>query len=208
MKYTAKDINKVKGSTIVFFFITCIVLVVALLFVFHILSFDIINNLAGREAFKAGSEPVFLLIGGLVFGIGALVFFPELFGKNRMKKKIDAVGEDKILDQINNHLILAPKKSSGKGIACFITEEYVVSPCWDIVNTKDVIWTYVHNQNNTPYYTMMLKNGKEFRPGVIAYKNADKECDEAVRKVNPNLLAGYSKENAAAYKAMVKVHKG
>ena len=55
MKYTAKDINKVKGSTIVFFFITCIVLVVALLFVFHILSFDIINNLAGREAFKAGS---------------------------------------------------------------------------------------------------------------------------------------------------------
>ena len=45
------------------------------------------------------------------------------------------------------------------------------------------------------------------REGILAYKEADKPCDEAIKKVNPNLLVGYSKENAAAYKAIVKAHK-
>lgn len=206
MKYGIGDILKVKVGNIILFFIGCVCLIVGLMFMTHILSLDIVNNILGAERFKEGSEAVFLLIGGLIFLIAALIFFSDLAGYSKMKKKIDAIGADKVLDQINNHLLYLGKNSSKKP-ACFFTEEYVVSISNDIIPTKDVVWTYVHYQNNAPFYTLKLIEGREFRPGVTAYNDGNKPCDEAIRKVNNNLLIGYSKENAAAYKAIVKAHK-
>ena len=206
MKYGIKDIAKYKVGNMIWFVIGCICLIIGLLFMTHILSLDIVNNIVGREAFKEGSEAIFLLIGGLIFLIFALVFFSDQAGYSKMKKKIDAIGADKVLDQINNHLLYVGQNSSKKP-ACFFTQEYIVSVSNDIIPIRDVVWTYVHYQNNTPYYTLKLIEGREFRPGVSAYKDGNKPCDEAIRKVNPNLLVGYSKENAAAYKAIVKAHK-
>lgn len=207
MKYGISDLTKVKVGNIIWFVIGCICLIVGLMFMTKTLSLDVVNDLVGREAFKEGSEPVFLLIGGLVFLIFALIFFSDLAGYKKMKKKLDDLGTDKVLDQINNHLLYAAPKYNSKKPACFFTEEYVVSIANDIVPIRDVVWTYVHYQNNTPFYTLKMIEGREFRPGILAYKEADKPCDEAIKKVNPNLLVGYSKENAAAYKAIVKAHK-
>ncbi len=207
MKYNINDLNKVKIGNIIWFFIGCICLAIGVMIMTHMLSLDTVNDIIGSEAFKEGSEPVFLLIGGLVFLIFALVFFSDLAGYSKMKKKLDNIGADKVMDQINNHLLYVAKKYNSNKPACFFTDEYIISIANDIIQTRNVVWSYVHYQNNTPYYTLKLSEGREFRPGVLAYKEAEKPCDEAIRKVNPNLLIGFSKENAAAYKAIVKAHK-
>ncbi|MCR4792675.1 MAG: hypothetical protein K5871_07985 [Lachnospiraceae bacterium] len=207
MKYGFNDLVKFRSGNLIGFLIGCVCLLIGVFFMTHVLSLDIVNDLVGRQAFHEGSEPVFLLIGGLIFLIFALIFFSDLAGYSKMKKKLDEIGADKVLDQINNHLLYAAKKSGSRKPVCFFTEEYIVSVANDIIPINDVVWTYVHYQNNSPFYTLKLAEGREFRPGVMAYNDCHVPCDEAIRKVNPNLLVGYSKENAAAYKAIVKAHK-
>jgi len=193
MKYSLKDINRFKISSVITFLIGIVALIAGALF-----ALGIIENANGLA---------FLVLGGCIFLIAAIMFFSDLYGYNKMKKKIASFDEKEILDQLNSHLLHAHTNSKSGRISCFFTEKYVISVGSDIIPVDDIDWTYVQIQNSTPYYVIRLLNNREFRPGVLAYKDAVKPCDSALLKANPKILVGATKENSDKHKERVKEYR-
>ena len=181
-----------------------ITLIVVVLIEYAFLAGKMDSFLNGKRA--AMTTPV-IIIGAIVVLMSILLNVSTLISASKYNKLLAKYSEASLLEELNNHMIQAHKNANGKKV--YITEKYLISPDNCILETSQIAWQYTHVQNNVPHFTLKTLDGKEYRPGISTMGGTtDKSCVEALKKVNPSILIGFSDENKKLYKKMVKEHKG
>ena len=111
------------------------------------------------------------------------------------KKKISQLGEDVLLEQVNNNCLLSKVKDD---TAFFITDRYTFLAGSFLIETSDVAWFYVLPEGAANLICVADKKG-QFHSGKTAILSLKAELEPKVHEVLPHALIGYSKETEKQY---------
>ena len=111
------------------------------------------------------------------------------------KKKISQIGEDVLLEQVNNNCFLSKVKDD---TAFFITDRYTFLAGSFLIETSDVAWFYVLPEGAANLICVADKKG-QFHSGKTAILSLKAELEPKVHEVLPHALIGYSKETEKQY---------
>lgn len=153
--------------------------------------------------------PILTIIGLL------LLLCVTLPANKRVNKRIEELEANGELERAYAEFTSPNAKHLIKG-KLILTEHYIFGKNSGLILTYDEVkWAYKHRYTRSVLFIPIVVTDslylatKTFKPGPIAGKGRDKKDDikTAIIEIynhNRNCLIGYTKENAAAYKAMTK----
>lgn len=135
--------------------------------------------------------------------IALLYMISSLHGNSKYAKDIERIGQEELLDQMNNHCVYKAGKESHP--TAFVTEKYLIKSQINITEIAKISWIYRVSTNNRVTARVKLIDNKDDHLGVSAYDNSYKPMVEALKSVNPNIIEGYA--NRAEHMKRVAEYK-
>ena len=208
---TGKDItiemvkknNYVKGAIVCFCIFVALALVDAGVFIY----------LGANNALSGSNSEAMGLI-GMLSGFVAVVWIMflifggiGLYGRVKINKFLNENGEENVMSEINNNTIyvLAHKKK----VISIITDKHIIEIARGVFKSTDIDYAYGYRYRNSTSIRAFDINNKAFGFANGINLNADEKFEvfEALKRINPNILLGYSADNYKEHKARVKAHK-
>lgn len=123
-------------------------------------------------------------------------------GKRRVRRFVEQYGEDKMLSELQNPLYVFGRKKP----YTIITKNYIFEVERGFIKTDSIDYCYGYSyKGNTSIHSYSLTNHKEYFCSGIGLRSDDiKQVFAALQSVNPDILLGYTSENAAEHRRRVK----
>lgn len=162
----------------------------------------------------ANENPIFIIPLGLLAGLGmvfwicGLVFiFSGLKGKKVYNNYIQTYGEDNLMSEIyNDTLFILSRKNKPITI---ITSKHIFEVGRNIFETPRIDFAYGHRYKNATNIHAYTIDGdiNVFANGIALKSNEQTQLFQALQRVNPYIILGYTSENLKEHNKRVKEYK-
>lgn len=154
---------------------------------------------------------------GIVGGIGtvafvaaivsAVAFVIGLIGKITYSDFVKKNGEDAIMRELSESTVYVYYRK--KKPVTIITRYHIFELGYSIMSSKDIDYAYGYSYKGSTSIRAFYITNKSlgFARGIPLRSNEMKECFAALKTINPDILLGFTGENAREHKARVKEYK-